>query len=132
MPTKDIIDVKDERDFEERVLKSREPVIISFDTPLCESCKITNDRLLTVLADGEENLSIAKVDVSHLEDLARKHDVLAIPTLAVASNGKIHSQMTGMKEITDIKNFVKESLMDRQKSIDDEVEFPIYVGPRYY
>ncbi|KAG5669606.1 hypothetical protein PVAND_017491 [Polypedilum vanderplanki] len=132
MPAKDIFDVKDERDFEERVLRSKEPIIISFDTPMSDTCKINQERLVKVVENGKKNLAIAKVDITQLEDIARKYDAMAVPTVAVACDGKIRSQVTGMQEPDDIKNFVRESLLDRQKSIDEELEFPIYVGPRYY
>ncbi|KAG5669607.1 hypothetical protein PVAND_017492 [Polypedilum vanderplanki] len=133
MPAKNIFDVKDVNDFEDRVLKSKEPVIVSFDTPWCESCKTTNERLVRVVEKSKENLSIAKVDITQLKDLAHKYDVFAVPTLAVASEGKIHSQTGGMKEFTDIKNFVKESLTNkRNDDDDDELEFATWDVPRYY
>lgn len=61
MSSAEFIKIKDEKDFEDKVLHSKDPVIVSFDAPWCESCKITNSSLEKVVEESDEKIAIAKV-----------------------------------------------------------------------
>ncbi|KAG5669614.1 hypothetical protein PVAND_017499 [Polypedilum vanderplanki] len=121
----EIIDIKDENDFKSRVLNSNKPVLIGVYTPWCESCRITMPRIEKVADEFKDKISLAKVNADELPDLAIKHDINRVPSLVVAFNGKIISQLQGMQEVDEIRKFVKGNPISKQqrKRYIDEKKF---------
>ncbi|KAG5669609.1 hypothetical protein PVAND_017494 [Polypedilum vanderplanki] len=129
MSKENVITVKDEKDFEEKVLKSKDPVVIAYDAPWCQNCKIINSKLQKVVRESEENIKMAKVDVEECKDLAEKHDVLTLPVLALAKDGEIQAQSGLVTDLGEIREFVNESLSTEKPKQKKEEETFTFKSP---
>lgn len=57
----EIFKVQDEKDFEERVLKSKRVVIVDFMALWCGPCKLLTPRIESVINENKDKVSLAKV-----------------------------------------------------------------------
>jgi thioredoxin 1 len=83
--------------FDETVLSSTEPVIVDFWAEWCGPCKMIAPILEEIAVEQEGNVTVAKLNVDDHPDLARRYDVMSIPTLLVFSGGELQKRLIGAK-----------------------------------
>ena len=83
--------------FDETVLSSTEPVIVDFWAEWCGPCKMIAPILEEIAVEQEGNVTVAKLNVDDHPDLARRYDVMSIPTLRVFSGGELQKRLIGAK-----------------------------------
>ncbi len=76
------------KDFEEKVIKSKGPVIVDFWGQWCGPCQAMMPSVDKASEKFKEKVKIYKVDIEKSPDLAAKYSVLAVPTLIFFKNGK--------------------------------------------
>ncbi|KAJ7382221.1 thioredoxin 2 [Desmophyllum pertusum] len=72
-------EVKDNDDFQKRVLASTKPVLVDFHADWCTPCKALSPRLDAILGEKNGLLELAKVDVDNNPELAMQYEVKGIP-----------------------------------------------------
>ena len=90
-------EIIDERNFNEKVLKSKVPVIVDFYANWCGPC----NEMITVVDEFEKknkDVSVFKVDVDKNIELAEKYNVLSVPTFMIFKNGENVDSFTGGME----------------------------------
>ncbi|KAK9720440.1 Thioredoxin [Popillia japonica] len=90
--------VQDDKDFSEKVENSKDPVIVDFFATWCGPCKALEPRLDSVVAKRNGKITLAKVDVDSLGEVAAKYEVGTIPALVVFRNGKVHDRLIGLQD----------------------------------
>ncbi|XP_023013050.1 thioredoxin, mitochondrial [Leptinotarsa decemlineata] len=90
--------VQDDKDFLEKVENSKEPIIVDFFANWCGPCKALEPRLQNVIAQRKGQISLAKVDIDDLGELAAKYEVSTIPALVVFENGKAKERLIGLQD----------------------------------
>ncbi|ENN79857.1 thioredoxin, mitochondrial [Dendroctonus ponderosae] len=90
--------VQDDKDFVDKVENSKETVIVDFFATWCGPCKALAPRLENVIAQRKGNISVAKVDIDDLGELAAKYEVSTIPALVVFQNGKVKERLVGLQD----------------------------------
>lgn len=88
--------------FEEEVLKSKEPIILDFWASWCGPCRMVAPTLDEI---SEEMIGVArvgKINVDEETELASKFKVMSIPTLMVVKEGKVSAQAVGARAKKDI------------------------------
>jgi len=90
--------VQDEKDFSEKIENCKEPIIVDFFANWCGPCKALEPRLESVLAKRQGKISLAKVDIDSMAEVAAKYDVGSIPALVVFRNGKVDERLVGLQD----------------------------------
>lgn len=92
--------------FEEEVLKAKEPVLVDFWATWCGPCRMLSP-LVEQVASEAEGFKVGAVDVDENGELAQKYGVSAIPTLIVFENGAPVRQSVGFIPKDQILHLVK-------------------------
>ncbi|MCG6188324.1 thioredoxin [Maribellus maritimus] len=79
-----------------KTVTRRGVVLVDFWAPWCGPCKIIAP-VLNDIADSEDNVTVAKVNVDQQQPLAKKFKVRNIPTLVVLKDGVEIHRFVGVK-----------------------------------
>jgi thioredoxin 1 len=101
-----IFNIQDAKDFESKVIKSKDPVIVDFYADWCGPCRLLAPKLETRIGQ-EKNVHLAKVNVDNLDELAAQHQVSTIPHVVGYKDGKQVDKFIGNKDNDIIDEFVK-------------------------
>ncbi|MDG2112850.1 MAG: thioredoxin, partial [Actinomycetota bacterium] len=82
--------------FDETIGASEEAVLVDFWAEWCGPCKMIAP-ILEEIAGEQENIRIAKVNVDESPDIARRFEVMSIPTLIVFKDGEPAKRLVGAK-----------------------------------
>jgi thioredoxin 1 len=87
----------DSASFDETVGASSEPVVVDFWAEWCGPCKMIAPILEEIATEQQGKLQVAKLNVDDNPDLARRFDVMSIPTLLVFEGGEVRKRLVGAK-----------------------------------
>lgn len=83
--------------FDEEVAGSAEPLLVDFWADWCGPCKMIAPVLDQIATEQAGKLRIAKVDVDAHPDIARRFDIMSIPTLILFKDGAPALRIRGAK-----------------------------------
>jgi len=89
-------DVTDQ-DFEDRVLKSQEPVLVDFWAEWCVPCHMVSPVVEEIGQEKGESLRVAKLNIDENPEVTRRYGVMSIPTLMLFKGGEEKARMVGAK-----------------------------------
>lgn len=92
--------------FEEEVMQANETVLVDFWASWCMPCKMLSP-VVDEVAEEFENIKVGKVNIDENQELARKYEIMSIPTLIVFKNGEIVNKSVGVIPKEDIKKMLK-------------------------
>jgi len=93
----DIITALTDSTFDEAVASSTEPLLVDFWAEWCGPCKLIAPVLEQIATENAGALRIAKVDVDQNQQIARRFDVMSIPTLILFKDGIPQLRVVGAK-----------------------------------
>ena len=82
-------------EFDTKVLKSSEPVLVDFWAEWCGPCKMIAPFLDQLAADKAGKLTVAKVNIDENPQTPRKYGVRGIPTMILFKGGQVAAQKIG-------------------------------------
>lgn len=91
--------------FDEKITKSNEVIVVDFWAPWCGPCKALSP-IIEEIAAGDNKFVVAKLNVDEDIEIARQFGVMTIPTLVVFKDGKQAGSLTGLKSKTVILDFI--------------------------
>ena len=98
--------VQTDEEFHAKDMGGDKPVAVKFTADWCGPCKMLSPRLDAAIAQAEDEVDLAVVDIDDLADIAMEHDVHAIPTVIGIKNGQIVDKFVGMKDEDQLASFI--------------------------
>jgi thioredoxin 1 len=83
--------------FDETIGASTEPVVVDFWAEWCGPCKMIAPILDEIARENAGKVTVAKLNVDENPDVARRFDVMSIPTLIVFKDGTAQKRLIGAK-----------------------------------
>lgn len=91
------MDVLTDETFDEEIGASTLPIVVDFWAEWCGPCRMVAPILEAIAAEHEGSLRIAKLNVDDAPNIARRHEVMSIPTLIVFKDGVAKKRLVGAK-----------------------------------
>ncbi len=88
--------------FKKEVLDNKGIVLVDFWAPWCGPCKMINPILDEIADKYKSKITIAKLNVDEVGEVATKYNIMSIPTILFFKQGKVFDQITGMQDKVNI------------------------------
>jgi thioredoxin 1 len=84
-----------DQDFEEKVLKSKIPVLVDFHAEWCGPCKLAEPIIEELSETYKGKVLIGKLDVDENQQVSQTYGVMSIPTVIMYKDGKEFKRKVG-------------------------------------
>ena len=91
------LEVLTDTTFDEEVNGSELPVVVDFWAEWCGPCRMVAPVLEQIAIENSGKLRMAKVNVDDAPSVARRYDIMSIPTLIVFQDGVAKKRIVGAK-----------------------------------
>ena len=92
--------------FTSEVLEQTKLVLVDFWAEWCGPCKQIAPTLEEIAEKYSENLSVCKVDVDSIRELALQYNVRSIPSLMIFKNGEMVDSLIGAVSLEELEDLV--------------------------
>ncbi len=99
-----------DKDFEEKVLKSKTPTLVDFWAPWCGPCKMAEPVLDELSEEYKDKVAIAKVNVDENQETAQKYGIMSIPTTVMFKDGEEVGRQIGFAGKQKFEEVIKKAL----------------------
>lgn len=100
-----------DQNFEQEVLKSKEPVLVDFWAEWCGPCRVMNPIVDELEREYKEKpVKIGKMNVDENQETAGKYKVMSIPTFILFKNGEVINQAIGAQSKDQMKKIIDQNL----------------------
>jgi len=83
--------------FDTDVLGSDKSVLVDFWAEWCGPCKMVAPVLEEIAAEHADKLTIVKVNIDENPEIARRYQIMSIPTMSVFQGGEVVKSIVGAK-----------------------------------
>ncbi|MCL6581081.1 MAG: thioredoxin [Firmicutes bacterium] len=104
-----MLEVTDET-FDRDVLGSDRPVLVDFWAPWCGPCRMLAPVVEAIAEEYDGRLTVVKLNVDDNPAMARRYQVMGIPTLILFKDGQPVDRMVGYMAKEDLRRRVDASL----------------------
>lgn len=84
-------------------------VVVDFFATWCGPCKMLAPEIEKLADEYVGQVPVVKVDVDEEPELARRYNVMSIPTLFVFKNGEAVATMMGFQPLQAMKNMIEKA-----------------------
>ena len=100
-----------DKNFEEEVLKSNQPVLVDFWAEWCHPCRIVGPIIEELATEYDGKLKVGKVDVD-ANQVANSYGIMSIPSILIFKNGKVVKTMIGAQSKDNYKKEIDSVLVN--------------------
>ncbi len=83
--------------FDEEVSSASTPILVDFWAEWCGPCKLIAPILDEIASEQAGKLTVAKLNVDDAPDIARRFQVMSIPTMILFNHGEPAKRVVGAK-----------------------------------
>jgi len=96
--------------FESEVINSKQPILVDFWADWCGPCRMIAPILDQLADEFTGRAKIAKIHVDEQPELARKYDIMTIPTIIIFKNGEILETSVGAVSKGELENILNKHI----------------------
>lgn len=104
------MEIINDTNFEEKVLKSTKPVLVDFFATWCGPCRQMLPIVDELSQEMSDKLSVFKVDVDEAPNVADKYEIQSIPHLILFSAGQVKAQKNGASTKAELSQWIAENI----------------------
>lgn len=104
-----VINLSD-KDFEETVVQSDQPVVVDFWADWCSPCRRMAPIVEEVAADYAGRVKVAKLNVDENGEVTGRYGVMSIPTLLFFKNGEVVERLIGFRPKEEVEEVIERLL----------------------
>jgi thioredoxin len=93
----DVLTILTDSTFDEEVNASEQVILVDFWAEWCGPCKLVAPILEEIAAEHTGRIRIGKLDVDDNPDVARRYEIMSIPTMIVFQDGMPKKRLIGAK-----------------------------------
>ncbi len=97
------------KDFREKVIKTKKPVLIDFWGSWCIPCK-QMEPIIEKLKEKIQDLAVYQVNVNRNPQLANKYQIMGVPCFLLFKDGEAVGRVIGAQTAEQLEAFIKKSL----------------------
>jgi len=83
--------------FDESIGSAENAVLVDFWAEWCGPCKMIAPLLEEIASEHRDSITVAKLNVDDNPNIARRYDVMSIPTLLLFRDGAVSKRLVGAK-----------------------------------
>lgn len=98
-----------DNNFQEEVLKSKEPVVVDFWASWCGPCRSVSPTIEQLAEDYKGKVKVGKLNVDDNPQVAGNFGIMSIPTVMVFKDGQPVKSISGAQSKDTYKKMIDES-----------------------
>lgn len=95
----------------ENIINGTKPVLIDFHALWCGPCKTQGPILKDLAGEVKDKVRIIKIDIDKNQNIAKRYDVMSVPTLMIFKDGEIVWQRSGFQTKTKLIKAIDAALV---------------------
>ncbi len=99
-----------DNDFEDKVIKSKTPILVDFWAAWCGPCRLAEPVLEELSSEYKDKIVVAKLNVDENQKMTEKYSVMSIPTTILFKNGQEVGRQVGFAGKTEFEELIKKAL----------------------
>lgn len=99
-----------EADFDEKVMKSKIPVVVDNWAEWCGPCRMFSPIFDELSKDYDGKVKFTKLNVDDNQNIAAKYNIMSIPTTLLFSKGQVKAMQVGAVPKEALKRWIDKNL----------------------
>ena len=104
------MEIINDTNFEEKVLKADKPVLVDFFAVWCGPCRQMLPIVEELSNEFAGKLDVYKLDVDEAPKMAEKYEIQSIPHLIIFKDGKVQAQHNGACAKAELADLIQKNI----------------------